>query len=99
MIQSLRNEFGLTGSVETMKIECNNAEAGIVYVNTVQADFSKGAWEGQYFTDYPVTVTAVANPGYEFVGWIGNIETEENCITMNLTEGENAYTAVFKEVK
>lgn len=99
MIQSLRNEFDLAGTVETVVLDTNNIEAGNIYINTVQVDLSDGAWEGKYFTDYPVTVTAVSNPGYEFVGWSGDEESQENSINIYLEEGGTTLTAVFKEKK
>ena len=99
MIQSLKNEFDLTGTLETVILDSNFNEAGSIYINTVQADISEGAWEGYYFTDYPVTITAVANPGYQFVGWSGDMEAMENSIHVSLKEGGVALTALFQKTK
>ena len=99
MIQSLKNEFDLTGTLETVVLDSNFNEAGSIYINTVQADISEGAWKGYYFTDYPVTITAVANPGYQFIGWSGDMETMENSICVSLKEGGVALTALFQKTK
>ncbi len=96
MIESLKNEFDLSGTVETVKLSINAAEAGNVYINTIQADMSEGEWEGQYFTDYPVKVTAQANPGYRFAGWSGSYESTDTEIRVAVEEGIQL-TALFEK--
>ena len=51
-----------------------NDEQGLVRINTIELSdqtpgFAGYPWTGTYFTNYPVTLTAVAKPGYEFVEW------------------------------
>lgn len=41
--------------------------AGTVKLNTITLD--SVPWVGIYFTDNPITMTAIANPGYEFLYW------------------------------
>ena len=50
--------------------------------------------EGDYDPDTEITVTATANPGWEFVKWSN--ESTENPLTFNLTSDVTIY-AVFKE--
>lgn len=95
MMKSLRNEFELTGTVEEVLITVNDSQAGEVYINTIKADFEEEQWGGQYFTDYPITVTAVANPGYEFAGWSEGVESFDSSIVVQLNEGGCTLNAVF----
>ena len=52
-------------------------------------------WRGSYFTDYPVTVTAVPAEGYRFVGWQGDCESEETVIEVDVTGEGICLRAVF----
>ena len=97
MIESLRNEFGLTGTVETVQLSANDAVGGRIYINTTEADVASGTWNGQYFTDYPVKIVAEANLGYRFAGWSGSYEATENQIEVGITEGGITLTAVFEK--
>lgn len=85
-VTHLAEEFGLTGSLET------------VTVNTSLLDLSSGSWSGQYFTDYPITVTAAANDGYEFVGWKGDADGAGKTVTVSV-DGGIALEAVFAKVQ
>lgn len=71
-VQHLREEFDLKGTLETVTITTADPRMGSVRVNTSAIDLSSGSWSGQYFTDYPITVTAEAAAGYRFVGWKGD---------------------------
>ena len=99
MIESLRNEFGLIGTVENVQLSINDVDAGRVYINTTEADLSTGVWNGAYFTDYTVNITAAANPGYRFVGWSGSYELAEESIEAGVAEGGISLTAMFEMVK
>ena len=90
----LAEEFGLTGTLETVIITTEDAGRGTVTVNTSQIDLSDGSWSGQYYTDYPITVTAQANPGYRFAGWKGDTHETGETITVSL-DGGAALEAVF----
>ena len=65
----LAEEFGLKGTLETVKVTVNLPEAGRVALNTITPDLSGGEWSGRYYTDYPVSLEAKAEEGYDFVGW------------------------------
>ena len=89
----LAQELGLTGSLETVTVTAD-PEMGSVTVNTSQIDLSSGSWSGQYYTDYPITVTAQAKEGYEFLGWKGDADTLESSLTLPMDGGLNL-EAVF----
>ena len=35
-----------------------------------------GRWDGAYFEGLPVRFSAIAKPGFEFVGWESNLEID-----------------------
>lgn len=62
-----------------LTVDLNDAH-GFVQLNTVElADTTTGfggyPWTGTYFTNYPVTLTAVGKPGYEFAEWRAKRDT------------------------
>ena len=95
--QHLAQEFGLTGTLETATITTSDASLGTVQVNTSVVDLSDGSWSGQYFTDYPITITASPAPGAKFVGWQGDVESDQNTITVPMDGGVHL-EAVFAPV-
>lgn len=97
-VQHLAEEFQLTGSLETAEIRCSDPEMGSVIVNTSSIDLSDGVWEGWYFTDYPITVTAAARDGYTFIGWKGDVQSTEETVTVS-TAGGVSLEAVFAKSK
>ena len=97
MKQSLVNEFGLSGVEGKIVIESNDVEAGTVSINTFTPELENGAWSGQYFVDYPVRVTAKANPGYRFVGWTGDVEGYEESMDVTVGEAGTYVMAVFEK--
>lgn len=96
--QHLAEEFSLTGRLETVSIRTTSPLGGTINVNTSQIDLTDGCWEGRYFTDYPITVTAVAKDGYEFIGWKGDAEGTSNTITLPV-DGGLTLEAVFAKAK
>jgi len=55
-------------------------------------------WSGAYFEDYPVTLTAVADAGYQFSHWTGDVPAgQEGAATVSVTMSANrSVTAVFE---
>ena len=72
--QYMEEEFGLTGSQQPVTLRVADPQAGSVRLNTVTPDLSEGEWLGQYYTDYPITVSAQAREGYVFDYWTVNGE-------------------------
>lgn len=96
IVPYLADEFGLTGSLEEVCLSVNDPEAGYVQANTCIPDLSEGEWTGKYYTDYPVSLTAVANEGYHFAGWQGDVQESEESISVQLEENGIYITAVFE---
>ncbi len=80
----MEEELDLSGTQETLTITTDTPEFGTVQLNTITPDLSGGAWSGRYYTDYPVTLTAVPAEGHTFVAW----EVNGNRITDPMIEAE-----------
>lgn len=85
-MKHLAEEFRLTGTPEKLTIRADST-MGSVVVNTSTIDLSSGEWSGLYFTDYPVTITAEARDGYQFLGWKGNAASTDATITIPVDGG------------
>ena len=98
ILPCLREAFGLKGSLEKITIRTETPEAGKIRLNTIMPELSGGVWSGEYFTDYPVTVTAEAAEGHRFSCWMVDGERigTENA-EISLESGTVTVTAVFDE--
>lgn len=102
IIPYMAEEFGLSGTPEAITLSVNDPEAGEVLLNTIMPDLSDGAWSGEYYTDYPVAVTAKARAGYEFVRWektggAGRASYTEKTVEVPVEKGGIELKAVFKK--
>lgn len=68
---------------------------GRIRLNTIVPDLEDGEWRGAYFTDYPVTVTAIPEEGYRFAGWRGTYESDEETLEAAVTREGICLRAVF----
>ncbi len=92
----MAREFELSGTEETVTLSVNDPAYGTVTLNTVTPDLTSGTWSGTYFTDYPVTVTANAAPGFSFSYWeIGGERITEETAEVFFGEGGTEIHAVF----
>lgn len=93
MLQYLKEEFGLSGTVENISIGCS--EGGSIQLNTLTIPAETECFTGQYFTDYPIELTAVPEEGYYFVGWNGDVTGEAASMEVKLKEGGMVLQALF----
>lgn len=94
----LAEKFGLTGSLETVRVSVNEPEGGTVIVNTSPVNCDP-EWSGQYYTDYPVTVTAAAEEGWYFAGWSGDVSGQDTQLEVELPAGGATLYAEFQKMK
>ncbi len=75
MREQIREQFDLSGTF-VLDLDISDDSHGYITVNTV--DIRKGTvgvsdtpypWSGVYFNDISIQLTAVAEDGFEFVGW------------------------------
>lgn len=97
----------MSGTREDVILSVNDPEAGAVQINTITPDLSKGPWSGEYYTDYPVIVTAKACVGYEFVGWEKTVLSNgrkttvyrDKTMEIPVEKGGIRLNAVFRKVR
>ena len=66
--QHIRDEFGLP-AYHQLNIGITDLAEGSVQVNSLRIEVNN--WQGDYFQDVPITVTAHAKLGYAFSHWVG----------------------------
>lgn len=94
----MEEEFALTGTQEKVTLTVNDPDGGEVILNTIKPQFQNGLWSGVYYTDYPVSITAIANRGYEFAGWtIDGVPMEEAALEVAVEKGGIDIHAIFKK--
>ena len=92
MRQFIRNNFS-SGSNVNVTVDVNNAEAGYIQLNSLT--IKEFPWRGIYFSNNPITVKAVARPGYRFVGWE---ERSDSKPELTLAVKQNpTFTAIFEK--
>ena len=69
IIPMLAEHFGLQGPLVDITLSSVPDKQGNIKLNTISPDLSETDWNGQYYTDYPMTVRADSAKGYRFVRW------------------------------
>lgn len=97
----LNDYFKLGGNYE-LNVITNNKSLGFVKVNSIEInnttigiDDDYQRWKGDYFINNPVTLEAIALPGYVFSHWEGDIESNDQKITIN-PEKDFKVKAIFE---
>lgn len=94
---SLAETFSLTGTLVPVTLSVNDASMGEILLNTITPDLSFGSWSGNYYTDYPVTVTAEPMDGYRLKEWVINGEhITDPSTSVTLSESGADIQAVFE---
>lgn len=71
VLDHIRSTLGLSWNMHKLNISISDEAAGYVKLNSIFIkDFP---WEGSYFQDVPVELTAISRPGYRFTGWTGTV--------------------------
>ena len=85
--------------MEEVTLSTNCPEGGKIHLNTMDLDLDGGEWAGKYFVEFALTLTAIPEEGYEFVGWSGSVVSEEDTVELDLKEGGAEVYATFREIK
>ena len=95
----IQSQFNLPQQITTT-FDVFPLNAGNVKLNTITLD--SVPWQGIYFTGNPITMTAIANPGYEFLYWeyaLPNDTTRYYSTVLRIdVDSADYFRAVFKTV-
>jgi hypothetical protein len=96
----IRAKFGIANNINAT-LDVSDVAHGYVKINTIEIkDGTPGIaaqpypWTGIYFSDIPVTLKAIANPGYVFSHWTGASTATTDEITITSASAFSV-TAVF----
>lgn len=95
IMRSQTEEFFATNGSYTLSLAISEEKAGKIHLNTI--DVSSFPWSGKYFKNNTIFLTAIPNPGFEFVRWEGAVNTTEKSIEITTDQATNV-TAIFNYV-
>ena len=100
--QHILDEFNIDG-IYKLTIETNDVNQGFIKLNSIEINNSTfgidddyQTWTGEYFNNIPVTLRAVALPGFKFLHWEkdGIIYSKSNELILSESESVNV-KAIF----
>ncbi|MFC1694178.1 CotH kinase family protein, partial [Candidatus Latescibacterota bacterium] len=89
----IQNEFNLSGTAK-VSLSISQSGAGKTKLNTLLID--DYPWEGTYFQNIPIRISALPSPGYRFAGWTGITPGDSASVSVVLT-GDLSVTANFEK--
>lgn len=105
IVPYLAEHFSLKGDLVPVTLSATVPEGGSVTLNTITPDLSEGNWLGNYYTDYPITLTTTPAEGYTFIGWETKdcqIQGNTSSLTIQVQLKDNTYPvieAIFEKVQ
>jgi hypothetical protein len=87
----IRSYFGISG-LYRLNIAINNTAGGSVELNSLQ--LTSANWQGEYFNNIPVSLTAIPNTGYVFSHWQGDIDEVNSSVELSRSSN-TSLEAVF----
>ena len=72
-LQHMKDFIGLEGDLVDLIV--NIEGKGKIQINSIIPDIVGGKWYGKYFTRIPIIIKAIPEPGYNFKGWSGYIQS------------------------
>lgn len=89
----MKSQFGL-GNQLVITVDVSDENAGRVKVNTIFP--YEYPFDGVYFQNVPIKLTAVPEPGFKFVRWEGSSISADLSITYDMSK-QAGFNAVFAE--
>jgi hypothetical protein len=96
VFEHIKSGFNLVKTID-VNLDVIPENGGEIALNTIQP--ISYPWTGTYFDGVPVSMTAIAKPGYTFSHWVPAAfinDTLQDSLTTNITAPAGFFTAVFK---
>ena len=90
--QHMKDYLNLKGDLVELTIKIKGR--GRVQINTINPKFIEGKWTGKYFSEIPIVLKAIPDPGFYFKQWDGFMESEKQSEEFILY-GNETIIAVF----
>ena len=94
-LQHMKEYFNLIG--ELQEIIILKKGEGKIKINTIITGFKEEKWIGRYFSNIPITITAIPSEKSEFKGWSGDVSSNEISITIDLSKN-TTINAIFETI-
>ena len=95
MRNHLRTHFDV-GADAKVTFYTNDEKAGYIQLNSLT--IKSFPWSGTYFQKVPISIRAVARPGYKFVGWESDNGGKNSYAGISVKlSGTTEYTAIFEK--
>ncbi len=69
ILRTYIKEYFELDSMYKVKLKVNDTDAGKIKINSLSLSVPDTGWTGLYYTNIPVNIEAIPNPGYKFTGW------------------------------
>lgn len=101
--QHVQSNWSLSAK-QQITLNVADTSAGFIHINTIDINSATPGvsqnpypWNGYYFPNIPVTIIAVAKPGYRFLHWQGDNTSTKDTLSVSLTAAKS-FTAIFQKV-
>ena len=95
VMRTQTEDFFATNGSYKLLLSISDSKAGKIHLNSI--DITKFPWNGKYFNNNEIFLTALPYPGYSFVRWEGSVTSAEPSISITTDQATNL-TAVFEYV-
>lgn len=101
MKEYLKEFFNLDETIK-LTLSLSDSLAGSIVVNDVKSPFSN--FTGSYFSNIPIRLNSITNPGYRFTGWSGDNSGKESSLIINpqnnisLKANFDSYEVIINEI-
>ena len=92
-LKHMKQHLSLEGDLQEIAI--TKEGEGKIKINSITPEFKDGKWAGKYFSNIPVSITAIPSKDSKFKGWSGDVTSEELTISVDMTK-DTAITAKFE---
>ena len=93
-LQNMIDFIGINGNIVNLKIEIRGK--GKVQINSIIPNLSNGKWTGKYISKIPISIKAIPDVGFYFVGWKGYIESIRQSDEIILFDSNQTIIACFE---